>query len=589
MSGATAPAPPRDRPPARSIQAMLDEGDACLARRAYADAVQHFAEAARHAPHDPAIRRWLIIALMRAGEIPSVLEQSEALLTLAPNDAESVRLVAYAYLELHRQSRALLEWPGEPERVDTAAAGYPLPFFIPLAPSLLPHAVVLARLAVANDPANAAALRTLAQALGEAGEYHEALTAARGAVRGGDGADACLTLARLSANAGLLADATDAIRDPILVSIAPSLATGRQLAVRYDAPEGGTAAPREVPVHLLRDGRFATRSVQVAHRAARCETIHEAEVVGAHFFPVLADGTAKIHDVVELDALHLSHPLPLDALPAADRACTVLAHDRASRRLWLHVPHDRGRYVERAALLATNAHANYCHWLLGSLPRLLIAGDAADALDAPWIVPHELAAFQDETLNLLGIPHGRRLRLRDDETIRVGELVVPYDPQCAGTPAPALVRGVRQRLLGGDVPARGHRRIYLSRRGVGGKRRLLNEPAVEALFVDRGFEVVETERMTVCEQIALFREAAVVAGPTGAAFANLIFAPPECRAVITIAQGFQSPIFCSVAEMLGQEVLHVLGVERPSALPHPHWHYAVALDDIRRALAWVER
>ncbi len=582
-----------------SIGAIVDEGDACIMRHAYPEAVRKYAEAASRAPTHPGIRRRLIVALMRAGEIPLVLEQASALLHLAPTDGESVRLIASLYMGLHRQSQVLLVWPGEPERVDTAAAGYPLPFFLPLAPVFLPEAEALARLAVENDPSSTSAQRTLAEILAESGQCREAIVAARIAHEGGDRPEGTLMLARQLARVGRWAEAKRTLLSPEILALAPTFATGRQF-IAHISPEGAAVAPdadgiggaatafvRTVPVHLLQDGRHATRPVPTVHAQARCTRVSDADVIGAQFLPVLSDGTALVHDVLELAELHLTRPISRDWLPPANRACTVLAYDRAAGSLWMHVPSRSTRRVPRAALLATNEHANYCHWLLGSLPRLLIAGEMADAEQAPWIVPHALAPFQIETLDLLGVPQSRRLGLREDEAIRVDSLIVSRNPLCGGTPSPDLVRGIRRRLLGGDTPDVGRRRLYLSRRNASPKRTLLNEAEVEAMFIERGFEVVDTARLTVREQIALFREAALIAGPSGAAFSNLLFAPPGCRALATVGLGWMTPVFSALADVLGQDLLQILGTERPGAISHPHWNYAVSLDDVRRGLEWL--
>jgi capsular polysaccharide biosynthesis protein len=71
----------------------------------------------------------------------------------------------------------------------------------------------------------------------------------------------------------------------------------------------------------------------------------------------------------------------------------------------------------------------------------------------------------------------------------------------------------------------GHRKIYLSRRG-NPKRQFLSEERLESILRGRGFAIIQPETMPVREQIALFAGAAVVAGCTGAAFANVTYCDP---------------------------------------------------------------
>ena len=86
----------------------------------------------------------------------------------------------------------------------------------------------------------------------------------------------------------------------------------------------------------------------------------------------------------------------------------------------------------------------------------------------------------------------------------------------------AWLRGV----LGLDRPgaASGNRRLFVLRNGVE-TRRLLNQERIAALLQSHfGFEVVDPAAMTLPEQVAVFRDAAVVMGPHGSGLANAVFA-----------------------------------------------------------------
>jgi capsular polysaccharide biosynthesis protein len=78
--------------------------------------------------------------------------------------------------------------------------------------------------------------------------------------------------------------------------------------------------------------------------------------------------------------------------------------------------------------------------------------------------------------------------------------------------------------------AGGARKIYLSRRD-NAKRKFLSETQLETILSSRGFDIVQPEKLSVRDQLALFSETAVVVGCTGAAFANVLFCPPEAVVV----------------------------------------------------------
>ncbi len=73
-----------------------------------------------------------------------------------------------------------------------------------------------------------------------------------------------------------------------------------------------------------------------------------------------------------------------------------------------------------------------------------------------------------------------------------------------------------------DPHAKGGERIYFSRSGQSA-RKLRNEPDVEELFINFGFQIVHSEDLPVEEQISIVSNAQLVAGPAGAAMFNLAF------------------------------------------------------------------
>ncbi|MCW5732793.1 MAG: glycosyltransferase family 61 protein [Enhydrobacter sp.] len=88
----------------------------------------------------------------------------------------------------------------------------------------------------------------------------------------------------------------------------------------------------------------------------------------------------------------------------------------------------------------------------------------------------------------------------------------------------------------GDPPA-SCARLYVSRRHAG-KRRLVNELAVETLFERHGFRVVYPEQLPVSEQCRLFAGAKWVAGPVGSGLYGAMFCRPDTRRIILAPSHF---------------------------------------------------
>lgn len=90
-------------------------------------------------------------------------------------------------------------------------------------------------------------------------------------------------------------------------------------------------------------------------------------------------------------------------------------------------------------------------------------------------------------------------------------------------------------LLAGAQDFETHDRIFVSR-GAGAKHRhCRNNEAVEQFFTDQGFRVIYPERLSMAQQVAMFRGARVIAGYGGSAMFNLMYAR-KTQTVIVLNQ-----------------------------------------------------
>ena len=83
---------------------------------------------------------------------------------------------------------------------------------------------------------------------------------------------------------------------------------------------------------------------------------------------------------------------------------------------------------------------------------------------------------------------------------------------------------VAQRIAAPFHTGRHPLRLYLSRR-MTEQRNVAQEPAIEDLFRQRGFVVLHPETLTIEAQLALYGQAAVLAGFSGSALHNVMFCP----------------------------------------------------------------
>lgn len=197
-------------------------------------------------------------------------------------------------------------------------------------------------------------------------------------------------------------------------------------------------------------------------------------------------------------------------------------------------------------VVASEGAANYYHWLLDELPRLLLTVSVrVDHLLATDPTPFSAAAASCVGRN------EPRLALTGYSHYQCEQLIVPTYLGYSGQPSAACVRLLNEfgdRVLNGRASHPTPERVYLSRRRAA-HRKLVNEDELMTALDRRGFQRVELETLPWVEQVALFRGARVVVAPHGAGLANLVFARPGCRVVECFHPRYMHWCFWQIASL----------------------------------------
>lgn len=192
---------------------------------------------------------------------------------------------------------------------------------------------------------------------------------------------------------------------------------------------------------------------------------------------------------------------------------------------------------EECLWLGGPAPANYYHWVIDTLPRLL----ALRACKGLWpgrrlLVCAELTGYMRESLDLLGVPADMLLPVAEPTWLR--RVYAVSDVSTYGHVHPVALAALRNAFLPmvpDAAPPTGPDRRILVLRGDAARRRLLNEAAVADWATARGFEAVTLTGMGFLEQVRLFRGARFVLGAHGAGLTNLVWAEPGRCALIELA------------------------------------------------------
>ena len=197
-------------------------------------------------------------------------------------------------------------------------------------------------------------------------------------------------------------------------------------------------------------------------------------------------------------------------------------------------------------LLAAEYSDNYYHWLLNSLPRWKILQAAnAPAYDFVFL-PHRRMPFQDECLDRLNIPPGKRAYGSRRFVHQFERLIVPAMPFPSDEVPPWVCAWLRSLF---SEKARGPDKIYLLRNSP--QRRLANEAELVSALKRLGFVSIEADRLTVAEQARLMSSARCVLSPHGAALANIVFAPPGASVLELFHPQYKNRCYANLAAAAG--------------------------------------
>ncbi|MGL5062290.1 MAG: glycosyltransferase family 61 protein [Microcoleus sp.] len=187
--------------------------------------------------------------------------------------------------------------------------------------------------------------------------------------------------------------------------------------------------------------------------------------------------------------------------------------------------------------------------------------------------------YEKEYLQKLGIPETSLIDTRNwQEKIQAESAILGNNMRTIITPD---IVDLRNRFCPLQK-CEAKRKIYISRAG---KRRVKNEIEVKEVLQQFGFEILEDISRPVDEQIRIFQEAAVVVGPHGAGFTNLLWCQPGTKVIEFFNGGYTPPYFYYISQILGLDYSYMV---EPTSDPE-HWsleayHMTVDTEVLKREL-----
>ncbi len=208
---------------------------------------------------------------------------------------------------------------------------------------------------------------------------------------------------------------------------------------------------------------------------------------------------------------------------------------------------------QRVIVIGTNE--NWYHFVLDYLPRLLAVLECG-LLEAGWKVAlgRDRANLFPQVLELLRLPEETVLWLdaarghhfpRAIYISNMGLRGIPHDFALA-----LLRRYFLPKVIDLDAPPTGPKRLFISRTDTTW-RRLAGEEDLHGPLRERGFEIVHPARLSMLEQIQLFRSASLVAGVHGSGMVNTVWSASPPRIIEISPHTARDTHFSNLVKRLG--------------------------------------
>ncbi|MFT3733898.1 MAG: glycosyltransferase 61 family protein [Rhodocyclaceae bacterium] len=235
-------------------------------------------------------------------------------------------------------------------------------------------------------------------------------------------------------------------------------------------------------------------------------------------------------------------------------------------------------HLKQGVLLTSYACVNWAHFLTELLPIAALVEYENLPLDIPLVISDQMHPNMLEMIKRVKAPERRITTINGPTSVSSAVAFSPagtgpFDyarswkgelPRKAASDflfSPSALRVMRDRLqLIAHHQSGKRRKIFASRRSK--IRQVRNWQQLEEFFSGKGFEIVRPEELDATQQLALFAEASIIVGQSGAGIANMVFSPTGCRVVVFTLNSPFTPYayFTNLSDALGHEI-HYLGFQ----------------------------
>jgi capsular polysaccharide biosynthesis protein len=192
-------------------------------------------------------------------------------------------------------------------------------------------------------------------------------------------------------------------------------------------------------------------------------------------------------------------------------------------------------WVEKGINLMHEYNSNYFHFIVETIPRMLMIEEVGIAKDIPYIFENNLHPNIKKLIDLINLNRRPIIFVSPNRLLHINEVIMPSDLSCIvdsyfngpeKLQTSIDVRRVKQavKIISSSADPKEKNsvnKIYIKRSG--SNRKLINQDEIEHELIRHGFQVYDTSSMTIQQQIATFENADLIVTPTGAHVTNIIW------------------------------------------------------------------
>ena len=223
-------------------------------------------------------------------------------------------------------------------------------------------------------------------------------------------------------------------------------------------------------------------------------------------------------------------------------------------------PKFKKKFLGKTLILTQGAsgHFNYAHWLLDIVPKLIIASQFCKLSKINFFYFSKLNNFQIETLKLMKINPAKFIDSNKFRHIEAEELMAVTHPNYfkktfffAHSNLPTwIIYSLKKIFIKKKIKKSFSKKIFIDRSDSLQKHcKLINNNEIINFLKKKGFKILQSSKISLYEQISIFKNCKEVIAPHGAGLANLVFCKSGTKVSEIIPKNIKNNMYKRISKI----------------------------------------